>query len=293
MRSARFGLGLVIMAVVVGAATTTAVADDGNLMSGAPQSMVCTEVIFPANARNTVVRITGGTGEADLYVYPWNNGVPPTYVTPYAATCAPYKVGNEEVCDYQIPDGAGMWWGCVKGYSAGQGYSNIQMIGEYYADGAKATATGALSGATEHFIDYWGDNLFLGVAYHRIGCLSARLLDGSRKIVSDTDYDGFSDSDYCRRGQAWNSPTQYGASSHLRTDSLGPSFSLAQGYVDTCGGQANTRYNTPAYAKRSNSCTYNVLANCNSDCWIREFSSCVSSRAGNGRGALGILSPCM
>lgn len=268
-------------------------ADDGAVLSGAAQSLTCLEVTFPAGAQSTLVKMTGGTGEADLYIYPWNNGTPPSYVSPYGATCAPYLAGNEEVCSSQLPDGGNKWWACVKGYSAGSGYSNIHVLGEYGAAGSSATYSASVSDATGYFVDYWKDNLFLGIAYHRIACLSATRTNGTRVIVSDTDFDGFSDGDYCRRGLDWQSPLQYGASSLQRSDAMGASYSTAVGHLDACGATANTRYGTPSYARRSNSCGYNVLRNCNSDCWIREFSSCVSSRLGNGKGAIGILSPCM
>lgn len=280
-----------VVAVLLGAGAV-AHADDGAVLNGAPQSLTCLEVTFPSGAGSTSVRMTGGSGEADLYIYPWNNGTPPSYVSPHSATCAPYKTGNEEVCDSALPDGGNKWWACVKGYSAGSGYSNVQLQGTYLAAGATATSSAAVSNATQYYADYWKDNLFMGIAHHRIACLSATKTDGSRVIVSDLDYDGFSDTNYCRKGLDWQSPLQYGASSLQRSDALGSSYSVAVGHLDACGSQANTRYNTPSYARRSNSCGYNVLMNCNSDCWIREFSGCVSSRVGNGKGAISILSPC-
>ena len=66
---------------------------------------------------------------------------------------------------------------------------------------------------------------------------------------------------------------------------LSASFSTAQSTLDTCGSRTNSSYGTPGYAARSNTCSYNILTNCNSDCWIRYFSTC------NGH-TVGTLSPC-
>ncbi len=288
----RTAASAILIGILIFGGTSTALADDGQVVSGAAQSLTCLEVTFPAGAQNTVLRITGGTGDADLYIYPWNNGTPPSYVDPNSATCAPYQYGNEETCDSELPDGGNIWWACLKGYSAGSGYSNVHMLGEYNASGSSQTFAASVSGASQYYIDYWKDDLFLGIAYHRIACLSAKLVSGARVIVSELDYDGFSNGNYCRRNEAWNSPLAHGASSLQRSDAVGASFSTVNNAMNACGTQANNRYGTPNYARRSNTCSYNILDDCNSDCWIREFSGCVSGQLGVSAGAIGIASPC-
>ena len=142
-------------------------------------------------------------------------------------------------------------------------------------------------------MDYWKNNLFLGIAYHRIGCLT-----GSTAVLSSQDYDGFSDGNYCRAGYGWQSPSQFGGSTtylisqNLETTYGSISFTTAKANADKCanGGTlsdgrvvsgTNVTYNTPSYAYRSGSCSYNVLTNCNSDCWIKNFSNCLDGSGGS------------
>ena len=51
-------------------------------------------------------------------------------------------------------------------------------------------------------------------------------------------------------------------------------------HLNTCGGNTNNKYGTPGYAARSNTCSYNIITNCNSDCWIRYFSTCMGDQVG-------------
>ena len=46
---------------------------------------------------------------------------------------------------------------------------------------------------------------------------------------------------------------------------------------------------TPNYASSSNTCEYNIATDCNSDCWIKNFSNCVDGASGSG---ISIASPC-
>jgi hypothetical protein len=277
--------------------TGTAWADNGRVSSGAASSWTCWEVEFPPGADDTQISISGGSGDADLYVYARDSGTQPGWWQVEGRLCAPYQYGNEETCASEIPDSGGDYWACIKGYGAGPGYSDVMLVGTYDDSGAWATAGGAVSTATMYSVDYWKDNLFWGIAYHRIGCMVARRSNGSWVIASELDYDGFSAANYCRRGEAWDSPLQYGASAFIRTDELGTSFAAADNILKNCGDDTNYAYGTPNYAKRGatnhpNYCPYNILNDCNSDCWIREFSSCVSTAVGNGKGAIGIASPC-
>lgn len=111
------------------------------------------------------------------------------------------------------------------------------------------------------FVEYYRDNLFLGLAYHRVGCLT----DWST-IQDDQDYDGFTTTRYCNQGT--------GAASVPGASWYTWNFASGKAQLDGCGDQANDVYDTPNYAARSESCNYNVLFDCNSDCWIREFSTC-------------------
>lgn len=111
------------------------------------------------------------------------------------------------------------------------------------------------------YIEYYRDNLFLGLAYHRVGCLT-----DYKTIQSNQDYDGFTTTRYCVSG----------ASSKSVPNGQWYDVNTATGkaQLDSCGTQTNTYYGTPNYAARSNTCSYNILTNCNSDCWIRRFSIC-------------------
>jgi vibriolysin len=66
---------------------------------------------------NLTVTISGGTGDADLYVREGAQSTTSSY------DCRPYKNGNEEVCTLSNP-GAGAWYFDVRGYRAS---SNITL----------------------------------------------------------------------------------------------------------------------------------------------------------------------
>lgn len=126
--------------------------------------------------------------------------------------------------------------------------------------------------AQQQFIEYYRDNLFLGLAYHRVGCLT-----NWSTIQSGQEYDGFSTTNYCRSGRSANSVPG--------GRWFAWNFATGKSQLDSCGTQTNNRYGTPNYAARSNTCNYNVLFDCNSDCWIRQFSICQGRR-------VSISSPC-
>lgn len=149
------------------------------------------------------------------------------------------------------------------------------MIKGLLASLAAVAALGSASAAhAAYYIDYWGDDLFLGLAYHRFGCLS-----NENTISSNQDYDGFTTKRYCYSGQSSSAP---GSSGYTALD-----WNVTSGaaQLNACGTQANTTYGTPNYAASSNTCNYNILTNCNSDCWIRKFSKCQGWQ-------IGIASPC-
>jgi hypothetical protein len=139
---------------------------------------------------------------------------------------------------------------------------------------ALVTFGSAGAAVAAEYIDYWGDDLFLGLAYHRFGCH-----DDDNVTLSNQEYDGFTTKNYCFAGQAWDAPANAGYAF------LGWNFTSGAAQLDSCGTHTNQVYGTPDYAGRSVTCSYNIFTNCNSDCWIREFSRCQGAQ-------LGIFSPC-
>ncbi|XXF80541.1 M4 family metallopeptidase [Myxococcaceae bacterium GXIMD 01537] len=75
----------------------------------------------PAGQNSLSFELSGGTGDADLYV---RNGSAPTTS---AYDCRPYKSGNAEVCSFTAP-AAGTWYVMVHAYSA---YSALTLKGTY------------------------------------------------------------------------------------------------------------------------------------------------------------------
>ena len=75
----------------------------------------------PAGRPSLTIAISGGTGDADLYV---RFGSSPTATT---YTCRPYLTGNNETCTINAP-AAGTWYVRVKAYQA---YSGVSLKGSY------------------------------------------------------------------------------------------------------------------------------------------------------------------
>lgn len=75
----------------------------------------------PAGTSSLKVRITGGTGDADLYT---RLGSRPTTSS---WTCRPYRNGNEEVCTLANP-AAGTWHTGIRAYSS---FSGVTLSWEY------------------------------------------------------------------------------------------------------------------------------------------------------------------
>ncbi len=85
-------------------------------ISGATGSLTYYTINVPAGASNLVVNMSGGTGDADLYV---KSGSKPT-TSVY--DCRPYVGGNSESCSFESPT-AGVWHVMIRGYSAFSGTS--------------------------------------------------------------------------------------------------------------------------------------------------------------------------
>ena len=75
----------------------------------------------PAGKSSLTVTISGGTGDADLYV---RFGAAPTKFT---YSCRPYKTGNAETCTFSAPS-AGTWYVNVRAY---QGFSGVSLKATY------------------------------------------------------------------------------------------------------------------------------------------------------------------
>jgi len=82
-------------------------------------------IAVPSGASNLVVSISGGSGDADLYV---KAGSAPTD-TSY--DCRPYKSGNSESCTFASPT-AGTYYVRVKAYSA---FSGLSVLADYTTGG--------------------------------------------------------------------------------------------------------------------------------------------------------------
>lgn len=85
-------------------------------LSAAKNGQVAYTVVVPAGASNLKIAISGGTGDADLYV---KFGSAPT-LSSY--DCRPYLTGNAESCSFASPQ-AGTYYIMLNGYAAFSGVS--------------------------------------------------------------------------------------------------------------------------------------------------------------------------
>ncbi len=106
---------------------------DGTLANGTPKtglsggsgSLTYFTLAVPAGATNLSFAMSGGTGDADMYV---RFGSAPTTST---YDCRPYLNGNNETCDITSAQ-AGTYHVMLRGYSA---YSGVSLVGSYTAGG--------------------------------------------------------------------------------------------------------------------------------------------------------------
>ncbi|MGB6139415.1 MAG: S8 family serine peptidase [Pseudoalteromonas rhizosphaerae] len=94
-------------------------------LSGAASSDTFYTMTVPSGASNVTFTMSGGTGDADLYV---RSGSKPTTST---YDCRPYKGGNSEECSIDSPT-AGTYHVMVRGYSA---YSGVSLVGNLTTSG--------------------------------------------------------------------------------------------------------------------------------------------------------------
>lgn len=99
---------------VTGAPTTPVVTETLTGLSIAASAWRYYSVTLPAGTSSFQVSISGGTGDADLYV---RQGAQPT-TSSY--NCRPYLTGNSESCSFSSP-ASGTWHIGIRGYSAATG----------------------------------------------------------------------------------------------------------------------------------------------------------------------------
>lgn len=99
----------------------------------------------PANSQDLTFDISGGSGDADLYV---RFGAEPTTST---YDCRPYKSGNSENCSFASPQ-EGRYYVMVRAYSA---YSGVQLVADYSENTGGAsfeeTNVSASQGQWQHY----------------------------------------------------------------------------------------------------------------------------------------------
>jgi vibriolysin len=106
---------------------------DGTLTNGTPVTGISDalngqkfwSLVVPAGQTTLTFTISGGSGDADLYV---QSGSKPT-LSSYL--CRPYKSGNSETCTVTSP-AAGTYWVMLNAYAA---YSGVTLTGSYAGGG--------------------------------------------------------------------------------------------------------------------------------------------------------------
>ena len=91
-------------------------------LSGAAGSTQYFTITVPAGATNLVIQISGGTGDADLYVDFGNVPTLSTYI------CRPYLVGNNESCLPMPNPAAGTYHIMIAGYES---FSGVTLAASY------------------------------------------------------------------------------------------------------------------------------------------------------------------
>ncbi|MFZ5439285.1 MAG: pre-peptidase C-terminal domain-containing protein, partial [Myxococcota bacterium] len=104
-------------------------------LSGAASSQKFFRIDVPAGASNLTVALSGGTGDADLYVRFGSQPTTSTY------DCRPYLSGNNETCTVPAPQ-AGSYFVMLNGYQA---YSGAALLAQYTTSGG-GTGGGAGGG---------------------------------------------------------------------------------------------------------------------------------------------------
>jgi vibriolysin len=123
-------------------------------ISGAQGSEQNWTLVVPAGQTSLTFTISGGTGDADMYV---KFGSAPSQTT---YDCRPYINGNSETCTFNPPS-AGTYYVMLRGYAA---YSGVTLKGTYATGGGtgdplltNGTPVTGISGATSS-AKYWRIN---------------------------------------------------------------------------------------------------------------------------------------
>jgi len=119
-------------------------------LSGSTGTELQYTLAVPSGASNLAVAISGGSGDADLYV---KFGSAPT-TSSY--DCRPYKSGNSESCSFASPS-AGTYYVMVRGYSS---FSGVTLTGSYTASSGGSSScpsgytqyTGSLSSGSSVYL---------------------------------------------------------------------------------------------------------------------------------------------
>ncbi|MCW8875472.1 MAG: pre-peptidase C-terminal domain-containing protein [Kangiellaceae bacterium] len=114
-------------------------------LSGSQGDTVNYWIDVPANSKDLTFDISGGSGDADLYV---RFGAEPTTST---YDCRPYRSGNTENCSFATPQ-EGRYHVMVRAYSA---YSGVQLVADYSENTGGAsfeeTNVSASQGQWQHY----------------------------------------------------------------------------------------------------------------------------------------------
>ncbi|MEO1480801.1 MAG: S8 family peptidase [Myxococcota bacterium] len=122
-----------------------------------------------AGASNLAFTISGGSGDADLYV---RFGSPPTTST---SDCRPFQTGNNETCNFANPS-VGTYFVMLRGYSS---YSGVTLTGSYSVSTSGPTCpagsevfTGTLNGTNDNAFEPGGTYYQTFVSGPHIGTLT-------------------------------------------------------------------------------------------------------------------------
>ena len=99
-------------------------------------------LVVPAGSTNVTFTMSGGTGDADMYV---KLGSAPT---DSVYDCRPYKSGNAETCTFASSTG-GTYYVRLKAYST---FSGVSLVGNYTAGGGGGGGTQTYTNGTDYNI---------------------------------------------------------------------------------------------------------------------------------------------
>ncbi|RKG62674.1 peptidase [Corallococcus sp. AB011P] len=118
-------------------------------INGTSGSKVYYSVTIPEGATDVTFTLSGGTGDADLYVR--KNNAP----TDSLYDCRPYKSGNAETCTFATSGAKGIWYVMIKGFTTYTGTSlSVTWKGGFEDIGNETRIEGlsGVPGSTRTFI---------------------------------------------------------------------------------------------------------------------------------------------